>query len=112
MRGETGNSSALDVYVSLSDTAEHGSIIADTVSRMPWSATQAFPHPLANVEASNADTTVTNFVSYALVEMMTWQGLGDLVNRFRRKSLGLERVSVVWAPGMATRLKIPYTYCW
>ena len=79
---------------------------------MPWSATQAFPHPLANVEASNADTSVTNFVSYALVEMMTWQGLGDLVNRFRRQSLGLERVSVVWAPGLATRLKIPYTYCW
>ena len=51
-------------------------------------------------------------MSYALVEMMTWQGLGDIINRFREKSLGLEPVSLMWAPGMASRLRIPYTYCW
>ena len=79
---------------------------------MPWSPTQAFPHPLANVQSSNADTSMTNFISYALVELMTWQGLGDIINRFREKSLGLEPVSLVWAPGMASRLRIPYTYCW
>lgn len=54
----------------------------------------------------------TNFVSYALVEMMTWQGLGDIINRFREQTLGLEAVSLMWAPGMASRLRIPYTYCW
>lgn len=43
---------------------------------------------------------------------MTWQGLGDIINRFREKSLGLEPVSLMWAPGMASRLRIPYTYCW
>ncbi|KAG8533815.1 uncharacterized protein KY384_001556 [Bacidia gigantensis] len=79
---------------------------------MPWSPTQAFPHPLANIQSSNADTSLTNFISYALVEMMTWQGLGDMINRFREKSLGLEPVSLMWAPGMASRLQIPYTYCW
>ncbi|SLM37934.1 glycosyltransferase family 1 protein [Lasallia pustulata] len=79
---------------------------------MPWSPTQAFPHPLANIQSSNADTSMTNFVSYALVELMTWQGLGDVINRFREKSLGLEPVSLMWAPGMASRLRIPYTYCW
>lgn len=79
---------------------------------MPWSPTQAFPHPLANVQSSNADPSITNFVSYALVEMMTWQGLGDIINRFRERSLGLEPVSLMWAPGMASRLRIPYTYCW
>ncbi|KAI9874462.1 MAG: hypothetical protein M1830_009725 [Pleopsidium flavum] len=79
---------------------------------MPWSPTQAFPHPLANIQSSNADASLTNFVSYALVEMMTWQGLGDIINRFREKSLGLEAVSLMWAPGMASRLRIPYTYCW
>ncbi|KAL9586204.1 MAG: hypothetical protein Q9212_001075 [Teloschistes hypoglaucus] len=57
---------------------------------MPWSPTQAFPHPLANIQSSNADQSITNFMSYALVEMMTWQGLGDIINRFREKSLGLE----------------------
>ncbi|KAI9853084.1 MAG: hypothetical protein M1838_001585 [Thelocarpon superellum] len=79
---------------------------------MPWSPTQAFPHPLANIQSSNADSSLTNFVSYALVEMLTWQGLGDVINRFRESSLKLEPVSQVWAPGMASRLRIPYTYCW
>ena len=79
---------------------------------MPWSPTQAFPHPLANVQSSNAEASITNFISYALVEMMTWQGLGDVINRFREDSLGLEPVSLMWAPGMASRLRIPYTYCW
>jgi len=55
---------------------------------------------------------MTNFMTYALVDMMTWQGLGDIINRFREKSLGLEPVSIMWAPGMASRLRIPYTYCW
>ncbi|KAL9596671.1 MAG: hypothetical protein Q9219_005630 [cf. Caloplaca sp. 3 TL-2023] len=79
---------------------------------MPWSPTQAFPHPLANIQSSNADQSITNFISYALVEIMTWQGLGDIINRFREKSLGLEPVSLLWAPGMASRLHVPYTYCW
>ena len=55
---------------------------------------------------------MTNFLSYGLVDMMTWQGLGDLINRFREKTLGLEPISLMWAPGMLSRLKIPYTYCW
>lgn len=41
---------------------------------MPWSPTTAFPHPLANIQSSNADRGVTNFLSYVLVDMMTWQG--------------------------------------
>ncbi|CAD6591036.1 MAG: hypothetical protein ASARMPRED_005155 [Alectoria sarmentosa] len=61
---------------------------------MPWSPTQAFPHPLANIQSSNADTSITNFMT------------------FREKSLNLEPVSLMWAPGMASRLRIPYTYCW
>ena len=79
---------------------------------MPWSPTQSFPHPLANIQSSNADASMTNFMSYALVDMMTWQGLGDIINRFRRKSLGLDPISLTWAPGMLARLKIPWTYCW
>ncbi|KUJ08881.1 UDP-Glycosyltransferase/glycogen phosphorylase [Mollisia scopiformis] len=79
---------------------------------MPWSPTQSFPHPLANIQSTNADVNMTNFVSYALVEMMTWQGLGDVINRFRERALGLEPISLIWAPGMLSRLRIPYTYCW
>lgn len=79
---------------------------------MPWSPTRAFPHPLANIESSNAEDAMTNYVSYALVEMMTWQGLGDVINRFRTKVLDLEPLSLIWAPGLLTRLHIPTTYCW
>ncbi|TKA80691.1 hypothetical protein B0A55_03687 [Friedmanniomyces simplex] len=79
---------------------------------MPYSPTQAFPHPLANIQSSNADPNLTNYMTYALIDMLTWQGLGDIINRFRQKSLGLEPISLVWAPGMLQRLRIPHTYCW
>ncbi|KIX02480.1 uncharacterized protein Z518_08421 [Rhinocladiella mackenziei CBS 650.93] len=79
---------------------------------MPWSPTQSFPHPLANIISSNTDANMANFVTYALVDMLTWQGLGDVINRFRERSLGLEPISIMWAPGMVSRLRIPWTYCW
>jgi len=80
--------------------------------RMPWSATQAFSHPLANVQSSNADVSMTNYITYSLIDMLTWQGLGDVINRFRVRTLGLEPMSSIWAPGVLHRLKIPHTYCW
>ncbi len=40
----------------------------------PYTPTQAFPHPLANIKRSNVDPGYANFMSYPLVEMMTWQG--------------------------------------
>jgi UDP:flavonoid glycosyltransferase YjiC (YdhE family) len=80
----------------------------------PYSPTQSFPHPLANISPQKSNTSVEyiNFMSYPLVEMMTWQGLGDLVNRFRVKTLGLDPVSSLWAPGALYRMKVPYTYLW
>lgn len=36
----------------------------------PYSPTEQFPHPLANIKNSNVDTNYTNFISYPLVEMM------------------------------------------
>jgi len=35
-----------------------------------------------------------------------------LINHFRVKTLGLEPVSTLWAPGQLYRLKVPYTYLW
>ncbi|KAF2493203.1 UDP-Glycosyltransferase/glycogen phosphorylase [Lophium mytilinum] len=78
----------------------------------PYTPTVQFPHPLANIRASNLDANYTNFMSYPLVEMMTWQGLGDLINKFRTTMLGLEQVSTIWAPGQLYRLRVPYTYMW
>lgn len=41
---------------------------------MPWSTTRAFSHPLANLSGSQLDPGAMNFVSYRIVEWMTWQG--------------------------------------
>ena len=79
---------------------------------MPYSPSQAFPHPLANIRSSNADPRLTNYMTYAMIEVLCWQGLGDIINRFRLKCLGLDPVSLIWAPGMLERLKVPHTYCW
>lgn len=75
----------------------------------PYTPTTKFSHPLANIKQSNVDKSYTNFMSYPLVELMVWQGLGDLVNKFRVQSLGLEPVSTLWAPGTLL-LHIPFAY--
>ena len=41
---------------------------------MPWSSTRAFPHPLANLKHSDTDPKIANYISYGIVELMTWQG--------------------------------------
>lgn len=41
---------------------------------MPWTATRAFPHPLANLRADNMDPKAANYLSYGVVDLMTWQG--------------------------------------
>jgi UDP:flavonoid glycosyltransferase YjiC (YdhE family) len=82
------------------------------VFTFPYSPTQAFPHPLANIKSTNVDQSYTNYMSYPLVDLMTWQGLGDLVNRFRVQTLGLEPVSTLWAPGQLSRSRVSMTYLW
>ncbi|MCJ1251613.1 hypothetical protein MMC30_008848 [Trapelia coarctata] len=92
--------------------AERLGIPLHLVFTFPNSPTQQFPHPLTNIKQTNVDANYTNFISYPLVETMIWQGLGDLVNNFRVKTLGLEPLSTLWAPGQLFRLKVPYTYLW
>ncbi|KAK4090318.1 CAZyme family GT1 [Purpureocillium lilacinum] len=82
------------------------------VFTFPYTPTQAFPHPLASIKKSNVDPGYTNFISYPLVDMMVWQGLGDLVNNFRVNTLSLDPVSTLWAPGATYRLHVPFTYLW
>ncbi|KAG9123607.1 hypothetical protein FRC07_014543 [Ceratobasidium sp. 392] len=78
---------------------------------MPWCATADFPHPLVNILQSNAEKGLTNVLSYALAELMTWQGLGDVINNFRTSTLGLKPLSLRSGPGITDRLRIPWTYC-
>ncbi|GAB1200441.1 hypothetical protein APSETT444_009814 [Aspergillus pseudonomiae] len=79
---------------------------------MPWSPTQAFSHPLANIRVGDIKPSVANFASYGLMEMVIWEGVGDLVNSFRRFELGLEQLDVIRAPSLISRLRIPFTYMW
>lgn len=79
---------------------------------IPWSPTRKFPNPLVNIESSKAKSEFSNFVSYVMVEMMIWQGLGNVLNRFRKNDLGLETIDRMFAPGMISRLNIPFSYCW
>lgn len=78
----------------------------------PYTPTKSFPHPLATIKKSNVDPGYSNFMSYPLVEMMVWQGLGDLVNDFRVKTLCLDPVSTLWAPGALYRMNVPMAYLW
>ncbi|PTU23545.1 hypothetical protein P175DRAFT_0543946 [Aspergillus ochraceoroseus IBT 24754] len=92
--------------------AERMAIPLHLMFTMPWSPTQAFPHPLANVRTCNAKPSVAKITSYAVVEMLIWQGLGDLQNQFRRFELGLEPLDSLRAPSLIHRLRIPFTYMW
>ncbi|PYH96612.1 sterol glucosyltransferase [Aspergillus ellipticus CBS 707.79] len=78
---------------------------------MPWSSTRAFPHPLANLRSSTMNPRTANSVSYGVVEWLTWQGLGDVINRWR-VSIDLAPVSATEGPLLAETLKVPFTYCW
>ncbi|KAH7041926.1 hypothetical protein B0J12DRAFT_720801 [Macrophomina phaseolina] len=78
---------------------------------MPWSRATAFPHPLANLKYGGTDYGMANCISYGIVEWMTWQGLGDVINEWRH-SIDLKPVPITEAPSLAETLKIPFTYCW
>ncbi|KAJ5323144.1 UDP-glucuronosyl/UDP-glucosyltransferase [Penicillium brevicompactum] len=78
---------------------------------MPWTSTRSFPHPLANLKYSTTEPKMANYLSYGIVEWLTWQGLGDVINDWRR-SIDLEPISATEGPRLAETLKVPFTYCW
>ncbi|KAJ5808078.1 Sterol 3-beta-glucosyltransferase, partial [Penicillium riverlandense] len=81
---------------------------------MPWTTTRAFPHPLANLHSTSmspTDAKTANWVSYGVVEWLTWQGLGDVINRWR-SSIDLAPVPRTEGPCLAEALEVPFTYCW
>ncbi|KAG8794578.1 hypothetical protein FRC12_023594 [Ceratobasidium sp. 428] len=79
---------------------------------MPWCATAAFPHPLVNVKRDpKGEPKLANYYSYGLVDVMTWQGLGHTINKFRTKQLGLSYLNTQSAVGMLERCGVPWTYC-
>ncbi|KAJ6089633.1 UDP-glucuronosyl/UDP-glucosyltransferase [Penicillium canescens] len=79
---------------------------------MPWSPTQSFPHPLANVHSRNCKPTIANFVSYNIVDIMVWEGLGDILNTLRKDTLALQPLGTMTAPSILHRLHVPHSYLW
>ncbi|GKT66114.1 glycosyltransferase family 1 protein [Colletotrichum tofieldiae] len=81
---------------------------------MPWTPTRAFPHPLANVKSGSVDMKMSSshYMSYGMVDYMTWQGLGDVINRWRRNVLGLETLPESVGSELLDVAQVPYTYCW
>ncbi|KAM0550288.1 hypothetical protein ACHAPJ_008958 [Fusarium lateritium] len=80
---------------------------------MPWTSTREFCHPLANLKANGSDMSASaaNYVSYSLVEWMTWQGLGDVINTWRN-TIDLEAIPFSEGPCLTETLGVPVTYCW
>ncbi|CAE7079432.1 unnamed protein product [Rhizoctonia solani] len=79
---------------------------------MPWCPTASFPHPLVNIKQSEStEPKMVNYYSYGLVDMMTWQGLGRTINKFRMKRLGLDYLTTNSAVDMIERCAVPWTYC-
>ncbi|KAM0752550.1 UDP-Glycosyltransferase/glycogen phosphorylase [Meredithblackwellia eburnea MCA 4105] len=92
--------------------AEALSIPLHIVFTMPWISTQAFPHPLVNIENTNASPSTTNFLSYGLVDALTWQGLESVINKIREKRLSLPTLTIRSGPLILERLRIPTSFCW
>ncbi|KAG9566290.1 sterol glucosyltransferase, partial [Aureobasidium melanogenum] len=78
---------------------------------MPWTSTRSFPHPLANLTNVDGSHAAANYMSYHVVDMMTWQGLGDVINDWRQ-SIELEPINLLDGPALLEMLKVPVTYCW
>ncbi|KAK0100746.1 hypothetical protein ONS95_007196 [Cadophora gregata] len=79
---------------------------------MPWSPTQNFPHPLASLDRNESDPGFANYISYTMMELLAWQGLSDVINGFRVKTLQLDPISPLWGHMLLSRMKVPFTYIW
>jgi len=76
---------------------------------MPWTATSAFPHPLTRLQPGE-HRPVRNFLSYGVVGTMMWAGLGDVVNAFRERTLGLPPLDLVQGASLLEDSEVPFTY--
>jgi sterol 3beta-glucosyltransferase len=54
--------------------AERLGIPLHMVFTMPWSPTEIFHHPLVSMDFNREDNKKANFLSFAMMELLTWQG--------------------------------------
>lgn len=81
------------------------------VFTMPWTATCAFPHPFARIDPT-VHRPVENFLSYGVLDLLVWAGIGDLVDAFRTKTLGLPPLALTDGAALFDDHEVPFTYLW
>lgn len=54
--------------------AEKLGIPLHMIFTMPWSPTETFSHPLASMKYTGADAKTANYLSFIMMELLTWQG--------------------------------------
>ncbi|EGU76757.1 hypothetical protein FOXB_12733 [Fusarium oxysporum f. sp. conglutinans Fo5176] len=73
----------------------------------------ANPPSMAHIHcAAKLDTAVANYLSFMMLELLTWQGLGDLINKLRTQILRLDPISPMWGYQLLSRLRVPHSYLW
>ncbi|MDJ0851140.1 MAG: glycosyltransferase [Myxococcota bacterium] len=82
------------------------------VFTMPWTPTTAFPQALANVPQGR-NRPRENWLSYGVIDLLTWAGVGDLINDFRRDTLGLPALHVAASGASVINDRaVPFCYLW
>lgn len=81
------------------------------VFTMPWTATCAFPHPFAQID-QGSHRPLENFLSYGIVDLLVSAGIGDLVDAFRTKALGLPPLTLTDGAALLDDHEVPFTYLW
>jgi UDP:flavonoid glycosyltransferase YjiC (YdhE family) len=91
--------------------AERLHIPLHMIFTMPWTSTSAYPHPLARLDPGE-HRPVHNFLSYGIADLLTWSGIGDLVNDFRQETLGLPPIGISDGASLLEDHEVPFTYLW
>jgi UDP:flavonoid glycosyltransferase YjiC (YdhE family) len=91
--------------------AERLHIPLHMIFTMPWTPTSAFPHPMARLDPG-VHRPVQNYMSYTVVDVLAWSGIGDLVNEFREQTLGLPPISLSDGASLLEDHEVPFTYLW
>ncbi|CAF0766430.1 unnamed protein product [Adineta ricciae] len=79
---------------------------------MPWSPTTQFSHPFIKVDYEVVPKDTINVLSYDILETLTWTGMRDLINEFRKDVLGLSPLHTRQAVRLLIDERVPFTYCW
>ncbi len=82
------------------------------VFTMPWTPTTAFPQALASI-SHGRNSPRENWLSYGVIDLLTWAGVGDLINDFRRDTLGIPALHVAArGASVINDRAVPFCYLW